>query len=169
MGNFGPTTIVGDEIMSHTTQLRDGWIAMYDGPVDDESGIEFKRIDENGKCYEWCNMKYHIIRDFFAEQIGYDLESLFDDVDAAGLIDNLIKAKQKQEADFPKDEPDDLDMPPGEITHTLDGGPVNMVLPRTNPFPIKATLHFTNIYQYNVFMKWVRDINKHYVVIEKDM
>ena len=155
--------------MSITTQLKGGWIAISDGyKLDNNSWISFRRTNESGVSTN-IEIPYGAIKDFFAEQIGCDLEGLFEDADAAGLIDNLIKAKQKQEADFPKDEPDDLDMPPGEITHTLDGEPVNMVLPRTNPFPIKATLHFTTIYQYNVFMKWVRDINKHYVVIEKDI
>jgi hypothetical protein len=146
------------ETMSHTTQLRGGWIAISDGTLDDESIVKFKRIDQNGKCTNWFSLEYYVIKDFFAEQIGYDLESLFEDVDAAGIIDGLIRANRKPKIkNF------------WERTPVVEDEVPSLAEKRTNPWPIKTTVHFTTLDQYNEFMKWVGDEKKHFVIIEKDI
>ena len=119
--------------MSHTTQLRDGWIAIHDGyKVDDESIIEFKRIDQDGKCHEWYEIQYRVIKDFFAEQIGYELESIFEDVDAAGIIDRLIRANRKPKIkNF------------WERTLVVEDEVPSLAEKRKNPWPIKDDIDTT--------------------------
>lgn len=144
--------------MSHTTQLRGGWIAISDGSgLDSNSWISFKRTNDSGVTVN-IELPYGTIKDFFAEQIGYDLESLFEDVDAAGIIDGLIRANRKPKIkNF------------WERTLVVEDEVPSLAEKRTNPWPIKTTVHFTTLDQYNEFMKWVGDEKKHFVIIEKDI
>ena len=73
--------------MSQTTKLRDGWVAISDGfKLTDESEITFKNV-LLGHEY---NLKYHVLLDFFADQIGCHLEDKIDNLDMVDILSVLI-------------------------------------------------------------------------------